>query len=237
MKKIIMLLTCFAAALSQAALVVDFNAQTQVSTGTLFSTSFAGTNLNLSAADYSGAAMFGAYNENGGISYRVETDTALGASVRTGTGTSSGMFAWDTGGGAVFGVANDTIKANLSLMDSRVVTADFRFVVENAGSWYISETIATASDAAISANALSLAWSAYDVSTIAGVTNMGGASFDPVNFTDIGYAGAYLSVTGNRAGNHGIKSLTVDAIPEPATLGLIAAMGGGLLFIRRRFMM
>lgn len=30
-------------------------------------------------------------------------------------------------------------------------------------------------------------------------------------------------------------SVTVDAIPEPATLGLIGLFGGGLLFFRRRF--
>ena len=28
----------------------------------------------------------------------------------------------------------------------------------------------------------------------------------------------------------------VTAIPEPATLGLLGAFGGGILFIRRRFM-
>jgi hypothetical protein len=33
------------------------------------------------------------------------------------------------------------------------------------------------------------------------------------------------------------SSFTVTSIPEPATLGLIAAFGGGLLFIRRRFML
>ncbi|MDF7799029.1 hypothetical protein P4C99_06115 [Pontiellaceae bacterium B1224] len=32
------------------------------------------------------------------------------------------------------------------------------------------------------------------------------------------------------------KQLTVTAIPEPATLGLVAAFGGTVLFIRRRFM-
>lgn len=31
--------------------------------------------------------------------------------------------------------------------------------------------------------------------------------------------------------------LTVGVIPEPATLGLVAVFGGGILFIRRRFMM
>lgn len=32
-------------------------------------------------------------------------------------------------------------------------------------------------------------------------------------------------------------NLVVEAIPEPATLGLISAFGGGILIIRRRFMM
>ncbi|MDF7822604.1 PEP-CTERM sorting domain-containing protein [Pontiellaceae bacterium B12227] len=36
--------------------------------------------------------------------------------------------------------------------------------------------------------------------------------------------------------NFEIDYLRVEAIPEPATLGMIAAMGGALLFIRRRFM-
>jgi hypothetical protein len=34
-----------------------------------------------------------------------------------------------------------------------------------------------------------------------------------------------------------LKTMDFNIIPEPATLGLVAAMGGGLLFIRRRFMM
>jgi hypothetical protein len=33
-----------------------------------------------------------------------------------------------------------------------------------------------------------------------------------------------------------LDNLTVNTIPEPAALGLIAVFGGGLLFIRRRFM-
>ncbi|MDF7808051.1 hypothetical protein P4E94_11425 [Pontiellaceae bacterium B12219] len=34
-----------------------------------------------------------------------------------------------------------------------------------------------------------------------------------------------------------LDNLTVNTIPEPATMGLIAAFGGGLLFIRRLFLM
>ncbi|MDF7823599.1 PEP-CTERM sorting domain-containing protein [Pontiellaceae bacterium B12227] len=35
----------------------------------------------------------------------------------------------------------------------------------------------------------------------------------------------------------GINGFDLVAVPEPATLGLVAAFGGGVLFIRRRFMM
>ena len=34
-----------------------------------------------------------------------------------------------------------------------------------------------------------------------------------------------------------VENVNVNVIPEPATLGLVAAMGGAVLFIRRRFMM
>ncbi|VGO22445.1 PEP-CTERM sorting domain-containing protein [Pontiella sulfatireligans] len=34
-----------------------------------------------------------------------------------------------------------------------------------------------------------------------------------------------------------VDNIVLETIPEPATLGLIAAFGGGIMFIRRRFMM
>lgn len=44
----------------------------------------------------------------------------------------------------------------------------------------------------------------------------------------------YTSVTGSWIGLNGFE---IVAVPEPATLGLVAVFGGGILFIRRRFMM
>ncbi len=49
--------------------------------------------------------------------------------------------------------------------------------------------------------------------------------------TFLGLDGATLTATDNGNG-----TITIAAIPEPATLGLIAATVAGLLFIRRRFM-
>jgi hypothetical protein len=40
----------------------------------------------------------------------------------------------------------------------------------------------------------------------------------------------------NRSEQGMFDDITMTAIPEPATLGLVAAFGGGILFIRRRFM-
>lgn len=54
------------------------------------------------------------------------------------------------------------------------------------------------------------------------------------DITDYDYLGVYI--TRNALGTSPmatVNEITVTAIPEPATLGLIAFMGGGMLFIRR----
>jgi hypothetical protein len=33
-----------------------------------------------------------------------------------------------------------------------------------------------------------------------------------------------------------IDDVSITAIPEPATLGMVAMLGGGILWIRKRFM-
>ncbi|RLA36597.1 MAG: hypothetical protein DRQ64_09990, partial [Gammaproteobacteria bacterium] len=49
--------------------------------------------------------------------------------------------------------------------------------------------------------------------------------------TFVGLDGATLTATDNGNG-----TITIAAIPEPATMGLVAAAAAGILFIRRRFM-
>jgi hypothetical protein len=54
------------------------------------------------------------------------------------------------------------------------------------------------------------------------------------NFTG-GYAGFYQSDTG---GAHArFDNFSLEVIPEPATLGMVAVLGGAILFIRKRFPM
>lgn len=53
------------------------------------------------------------------------------------------------------------------------------------------------------------------------------------NFTG-GYAGGYANSTGYSAG---YDNLSLEVIPEPATLGLVGMIAAGLIFVRRRLML
>ncbi|MDF7799277.1 PEP-CTERM sorting domain-containing protein [Pontiellaceae bacterium B1224] len=81
-----------------------------------------------------------------------------------------------------------------------------------------------------------------------GVSDAGVAVTSSGLSTEINYSGTVATtydtfanhVTGNVSSQGGfidLTSYTVTGIPEPATLGLVVAMGGGILFIRRRLML
>jgi len=61
------------------------------------------------------------------------------------------------------------------------------------------------------------------------------------NFVYDGSGDIMLRIMGARSQNQyfrvDVSSVEVIAIPEPATLGMVTAVGGAILFIRRRFMM
>ncbi len=66
------------------------------------------------------------------------------------------------------------------------------------------------------------------------------SAFDLSSFADIGAGDYTLSVTVNNMVGGGAYAIydgvTLQAIPEPATLGMVALFGGGILFVRRRLM-
>ena len=66
----------------------------------------------------------------------------------------------------------------------------------------------------------------WQADLVAGTVNVGGTDITDGNFS------TWFSVE-----NSGAAGSTLTVIPEPATLGLVAAFGGGVLFIRRRLMM
>lgn len=64
---------------------------------------------------------------------------------------------------------------------------------------------------------------------------------DTISFIATSTAGGLLTVdfgSGSAASSAAqLNFISVAAIPEPATLGLVAAFGGGILFVRRRLML
>ena len=54
--------------------------------------------------------------------------------------------------------------------------------------------------------------------------------------SDLGLTGYGSEDNANLIGNHDGNTWTVTAIPEPATLGMLALVGGGMVWIRKRFM-
>lgn len=62
-------------------------------------------------------------------------------------------------------------------------------------------------------------------------------TYDIKVYSDNAPLGAWWGpTTGNRYGI-AVERVAIDAVPEPATFGLMALFGGGLLFARRRFKM
>ncbi|WP_372807411.1 PEP-CTERM sorting domain-containing protein [Pontiella sp.] len=115
-------------------------------------------------------------------------------------------------------------------IDSGVVPGSYWF-----GNDGTSADFDTSKDAHFDISVTSTGWSVYnlkaDGSTFGQTTTL--ATYDGGTYSEL----AYVSVTGESSSAGGyFDNLTIEAIPEPATLGLVIAMGGGILWIRRMFM-
>jgi hypothetical protein len=86
-----------------------------------------------------------------------------------------------------------------------------------------------------------LLWS-VDQADDAATASMLSQTLGTYNLTDVTVAeGDTISFVvgwnGNNARDETALNGTINVIPEPATLGMVAVFGGGILFVRRRFMM
>ncbi len=75
----------------------------------------------------------------------------------------------------------------------------------------------------------------------AALTDLSEGNQTPIRRASSSYAARRSVILRKDSGAQGIRSpdyaATITVIPEPATLGMIAVAGGGLLFIRRRLML
>jgi len=72
---------------------------------------------------------------------------------------------------------------------------------------------------------------------IYGTNDISSAGYSITNGQTLSFTTAAGLSGGDDVAGASLYGFSFDVIPEPATVGLIAAFGGGILFIRRRFMM
>jgi arylsulfatase A-like enzyme/O-glycosyl hydrolase len=229
------LLVISLAAAVRADNVVDFNAaidvvnnSPNVAVDTPLNT--AAPLVNADGVNYFGPDIYGALNREVRGWWTVGRNEASGLRVRFNSNDFGnlvdGLFLFRVDG-VQFDAANDTLNAQeiFTSQIQRLDSAVIRFVVEEAGQFYISEPSAnfvtggTGNQVdSYSIEALSAGWFNYDPSTAAGVSVIG-APASPA-FTDIGFVGFTLFADAIDAGdssvNFGVREFTVSAVAAPA---------------------
>ena len=140
------------------------------------------------------------------------------------------------------GAAVTVNNFKLALSGSAVGTLNLNsgsLTVNNGWSGTGTGYIDIAEGTVLIANKTDIAFKFVDMAALGNLTVSGGLT-DASAFA--GYtqdAGSFTGTGGTAYWGHdgtGTALWSVAAIPEPATLSMVAALGGGILFIRRRFM-
>jgi O-glycosyl hydrolase len=239
------ILTVLLVSTTQAATVVDFDALVHVTNNSpnVNTDTALNTTTPIVTADgvnYIGPDVYGAFNRDTMGVWTVGNNPASGLRIRFNTAdtghTADGLFLFKVDG-VSFDASNDTMDASeiMTSQIQRLDSATIRFVVEDAGQFYISAPSANFVTGgsgnqtdSFSIEALSASWFNYDPSTAAGVSVIGAAA-SPA-FTDIDFVGFTLfgdSVdAGDASVNFGVREFSVTAnLPAGPATGTI---DGGL---------
>lgn len=174
-----------------------------------------------------------------------------------------GELVWGNTAGSISSSGSVSVGANGTLsgsgtFDSAVTVAGQLNPGNSPGTLTFNEALTLESTATLTLEITGTAASLYDILANDGddtLTADGALVFDTTGYTAAlndsftvftnwgGFAGSFSSITGTDLGDglsfdtsNLLVDGTVTVIPEPATLGLIVMMGGGLLWIRRAFM-
>ena len=213
-------------------------------------------NLNI------GDTQYWKWDPGSGTTYRTASFTAL----TSGQVTFEYVIAdWDLAGTDGLGVANNGIKFNFGSAANG--SAQLEFEVAQAGSNDIRVRSQGSNNGGLSGTDAQNQLGGLNLTNTASVTVQLNADLDTGDWsTQVDFGNGFVDLvtdgtgmtsvdriqlivdasngTWEYGGVNGtatefikIDSVSLTQIPEPATLGLIAAFGGGILFIRRRFMM
>jgi hypothetical protein len=194
------------------------------------------TDSGYNPAGYSGQTIYWGYKKDTGyaaISRNSGLKVQWAASVGQPGDASTAVFvvakeefrAGKNTGTVYMAEGSDTLNALLlcnGLAAGALQSGSFRWVVQDRGSFYISEAHpvpAGTSEIPVSANGLDLSWFNYDPSTVAGVSTIGSPASPPLS--DIGFVGVQLEAV--RGVNDGtispylsVKSFGAElAVAEP----------------------
>lgn len=174
------------------------------------------------------------------ISSTVDSITHTGISELRSRGYEFGMSAAaEFDGGATLGdnlilkLGGGGNSGNVAMVDSFAAFTQGAFTIDPG-------SMADGFGVTLTANEAGFTFSFTDVTASSGTLTDLTGTFAAGEFATYFGAGHYYSTAQKRfAGTTTLdfSEASVSVIPEPATLGLIAAFGGGILFIRRRFMM
>ncbi len=153
----------------------------------------------------------------------------------------NGGYGWEFTGD---GITSGKVRSRISYWNGNV-----SMMMDGTGSEWNSGTLYSQADyASITDLQLTYTWDlvnntmsvAANGSGILAAGGTGTISFSNSVAQDLS---GILNLTGFRTRQQGqgdsymqLDTVTIEVIPEPATLGMITAVGGGILFIRRRFL-
>jgi len=196
------------------------------------SAGFTGTVVNAGQINVGGLVAF---QDGFGVLENNGTFNAAGQTIYLANTATSGTLLKNTGSIVADTLFLSTVGTSQFDMNGGTVSLNTLWWYEGAG----ATGHLNLHGGTITATLLTLdsSYAGYTVDVTDGIMTVGGDMTADLNIliangsiTGFGGAGTVSAVF-----DGGSNTTTLSAIPEPATLGMLAAMGGGILFIRRKF--
>ncbi|MFA5688203.1 MAG: PEP-CTERM sorting domain-containing protein [Kiritimatiellales bacterium] len=149
------------------------------------------------------------------------------------TNAMTGMLCWEPSSNvSVANVGDSLLSAAVSASGGGQTTIDYRFIINQGGIWYVSDTIKDNASASttITVDPLDTAWRVISTTDYFFDAN----SQDAVVFDDIQAVGLYID--GYRVAadmNVKVTEFKFTAVPEPATVGILG-LGGLIAYFMRK---
>ncbi len=147
-----------------------------------------------------------------------------------GTQTAKGAFVWNQAdflNGADSGIISLGAGSSISMAVTEVGATEYRAVLNQGGTYYVSESSATDTSALV-LDPTTVNWAVLDT------TDYTYGSFSSLALDDVQGVGVWFDQSrDDNLTRFRVTDMQVNAIPEPASFGLVTALGGGIIFLRR----